>query len=107
MSSLLPGLILAAVCGLLIAFGLAAVGGGRSFGDMARLVVLFILGFTAWECLTNPIFMHSDWRYWIYSFFAESVSFILAGLVIARWFLPAAHAAPYREAPAADSGEAI
>jgi hypothetical protein len=89
MSMLLPGFVLALVAGLLIAFGLASVGGGgRSFGNLARLVVLFTLGFTVWECLTNPIFMHSDWRFWIYSFFAESVSFILAGLVIARWFMP-------------------
>jgi len=87
MSALLPGFILAVVAGLLIAFGLAAVN-GRSFGDLARLVVLFTLGYAAWTCLTNPVFMHSDWRYWIYSFFAESVSFILAGLVIARWFMP-------------------
>jgi hypothetical protein len=97
MSSMVPGIVLAAVAGLLIAFGLAAVGGGREFGDVARLVVLVTLGFTSWECLTNPIFMHADWRYWIYAFVAESVSFILAGLVIARWFLPGRAA----EAPAA------
>lgn len=89
MSMLLPGFILACVAGLLIAFGLAAVGGGgRSFANLARLVVLYTLGFTVWECLTNPIFMHADWRFWIYSFVAESISLILAGLVIARWFLP-------------------
>jgi hypothetical protein len=89
MSMLLPGFILAVVAGLLIAFGLASVGGGgRSFGNVARLVVLYTLGFTVWECLTNPIFMHADWRFWIYSFVAESVSLILAGLVIARWFMP-------------------
>ena len=104
MSMLLPGFVLAVVAGLLIAFGLAAVGGGgRSFANVARLVVLFTLGFTAWECLTNPIFMHADWRFWIYSFFAESVSFIVAGLVIARWFMPhyrpvAAEPAPTTEA---------
>jgi len=88
MSALLPGFILAVIAGLLIAFGLAAVGGGRSFSDLARLVILVTLGFTTWECFTNPIFMHSDWRYWSYAFFAESLSFILAGMVIARWFMP-------------------
>lgn len=104
MSMMLPGFVLAAVAGLLIAFGLAAVGGGgRSFANVARLVVLFTLGFTAWECLTNPIFMHADWRFWIYSFFAESVSFILAGLAIARWFMP--HYRPaHAEAPPATEG---
>ena len=103
MSALLPGFILAVVAGLLIAFGLAAVGGGRSFGDLARLVVFFTLGYAAWTCLTNPVFMHADWRYWVYSFFAECVSFILAGLVVARWFMPhyrtaAAEAPPATEA---------
>jgi hypothetical protein len=107
MSMLLPGFILAVVAGMLMAFGLASVGGGgRSFASLARLVVLYTLGFTVWECLTNPIFMHADWRFWIYSFVVESISFILAGLVIARWFLPSAHQTPYREAPAAETSEA-
>jgi hypothetical protein len=89
MSMLLPGLILALVSGLLMAFGLAAVGGGgRSFASTARLVVLFSLGFTVWEYLATPVFNHFGWRFWIYAFTAESVSLILAGLIIARWFLP-------------------
>jgi hypothetical protein len=89
MSMLLPGFIMSVVAGLLIAFGLAAVGGGgRGFGNVARLVVLYTLGFTTWEYLATPIFMHYGWGFWIYSFVAESVSLILAGLVIARWFLP-------------------
>jgi hypothetical protein len=107
MSMLLPGFILAVVAGLLMAFGLASVGGGgRSFGNVARLVVLYTLGFTVWECLTNPVFMHADWRFWIYSFVVESVSFIIAGLVIARWFLPRAYTAPEREASAAEVRDA-
>jgi hypothetical protein len=93
MSMILPGLVLALISGLLMAFGLAAVGGGgRSFGATARLVILFSLGFTVWEYLATPVFNHFGWRYWIYGFTAESVSLILAGLVIARWFLPGAPA---------------
>ncbi|HEX4738993.1 MAG TPA: hypothetical protein VH331_15685 [Allosphingosinicella sp.] len=89
MSMLLPGFIAAVVAGLLIAFGLAAVGGGgRSFAGTARLVVLFSLGFTCWEFLGAPIFNHFGWGYWIYAFIAESVSWIVAGLVVARWFMP-------------------
>ena len=90
MSALLPGFIVAVVSGLLIAFGLAAVG-GRSFADLARLVVCLSLGFTVWEFLGSPIFNHYGWGYWIYAFIAESVSLILAGLVIARWFVPHHH----------------
>jgi hypothetical protein len=95
MSMILPGLIVALISGVLMAVGLAAVGGGgRSFSGMARLVVCFSLAFTVWEFLGAPIFNHYGWGYWIYSFIAESVSFIVAGLVIARWFMPAYHAAP-------------
>jgi hypothetical protein len=111
MSMLLPGFLVAVVTGLLMAFGLAAVGGGgRAFSGVARLVVLYSLGFTVWEFLGTPIFMHFGWGYWIYAFVAESVSLILAGLVIARWFLPRAYVAPsvaaepHHEAPAATTG---
>ena len=94
MSMILPGLVLALVSGLLMAFGLAAVGGGgRSFSATARLVILFSLGFTVWEYLATPVFNHFGWRFWIYAFTAETVSLILAGLVIARWFLPAERSA--------------
>ena len=85
MSMLAPGAILALISGLLMAFGLAAVG-RREFGEMARLVVLFSLGFTVWEYLASPIFNHFGWGFWVYAFIAEASSLILAGLAIA-WFL--------------------
>ena len=101
MTMLLPGFIAALVAGLLMAFALAAVGGGgRSYAGTARLVVLISLGFCVWSFLATPIFNHFGWRYWIYAFVAESVSFILAGLVIARWFLPGAPVETAAEAPA-------
>lgn len=101
MTMLLPGFIAAVIAGLLMAFGLAALGGGgRSYASTARLVVLLSLGICVWEFLATPIFNHFGWRYWIYAFFTESVSLILAGLVIARWFLPAPAAAAAQEAPA-------
>jgi hypothetical protein len=106
LSMILPGFIVALVSGLLIAFGLAAVGGGgRSFAGTARLVVLFSLGFTVWEFLGSPIFNHFGWGYWIYAFVAESVSLIVAGLVVARWFMPRAHATAAAAAPAASTEE--
>ncbi|MGA9580557.1 MAG: hypothetical protein WBR13_01135 [Allosphingosinicella sp.] len=86
MSGLLPGFIVAIVSGLLIAFGLAAVG-GRAFAGLARLVVCFSLGFTVWEFLGSPIFNHYGWGYWIYAFIAETVALILAGLVVAKFFM--------------------
>ncbi|HYW15413.1 MAG TPA: hypothetical protein VE891_04565, partial [Allosphingosinicella sp.] len=87
MSAILPGFIVALVAGLLIAFGLAAVG-GRSFAELARLIVCVSLGFTIWEYLGSPIFNHYGWGFWIYTFIAESIALIVAGLVVARWFVP-------------------
>src|SRR3954469_5260647 len=61
---LLPGFVMAVITGLLMAFGLAAVGGGgRAFGPVARLVVCMSLGFTVWEFLATPIFNHFGWGY--------------------------------------------
>jgi hypothetical protein len=100
-SMILPGLVLALVVGLMIAFALAAVAPGRRFADLARLVILYSLGFTFWEYLATPIFNHFGWKYWIYAFTAESVSLILAGLVVARWFVPREEAASIETAEAA------
>ncbi|HEY5721169.1 MAG TPA: hypothetical protein VIT45_02510 [Allosphingosinicella sp.] len=83
-----PGLVVALISGLLMAFGLAAVSPGKSFTDMARLVILFSAGFTTWEFIGSPIFNHYGWGYWIYAFIAETVALIVAGLVVVRWFVP-------------------
>lgn len=105
MSMLLPGFIMAVISGLLMAFGLAAVGGGgRRFAGVAQLVILFSLGIATWTILAQPVFNHFGWGYWIYAFVAESASLILAGLVIARWFLPGAREAePARDEPARET----
>ena len=91
MSMLLPGFIFAIVSGLLIAFGIGAVSRGRHFADLAQLVVLFSIGVMAWTTLASPVFNHFGWGYWIYAFIAETTSLILAGLVVARWFVPRDH----------------
>jgi hypothetical protein len=97
MSMILPGFLLALGSGLLMAFGLAAVGGGgRSFAGTATLVVLYSTGFTVWTYLAHPVFNHFGWGYWVYAFIAQTTGLILAGLVLARWFLPPARAS---EAP--------
>ncbi|MBV9930956.1 MAG: hypothetical protein JO013_08420 [Alphaproteobacteria bacterium] len=92
-AGLLPGLIVALGAGMLIAFGLGAVAAGRAFGGLARLVVFGSLGVCAWIFLATPIANHFGWGFWIYAFVAEAVSFIAAGLVVARWFVPRGHAA--------------
>jgi hypothetical protein len=96
LSMMLPGFIFALVAGLLMSFGIAAVGRDNSFAQVARLVVLFSLGVTSWTILAQPVFNNYGWTYWVYFFVTESIAFIAAGLVIARWFVPAA-AEPRRD----------
>lgn len=102
MSAILPGFIVAVIAGLLIAFGLAAAG-GRRFADLARLVICLSLGFTVWEFLGAPIFNHYGWGYWIYAFIAQSVALIVAGLVVARFFMPHQRTAAAEPAPATEA----
>jgi len=98
-AGLLPGLIVALGAGMLIAFGLGAVAAGRMFGELARLVVLGSLGVCAWIFLATPIANHFGWGFWIYAFIAEAVSFIVAGLVVARWFVPVGRVAHVAAGP--------
>lgn len=102
MGMMLPGLIFALVSGVLMAFGIAAVGRENSFAEVARLVILFSLGITIWTILAQPVFNHFGWGYWVYLFVSESVALIAGGLIIARWFVPkaprAADTAPPAEA---------
>jgi hypothetical protein len=99
MSMIVPGLVIALVSGILIALGLSFLGGTKSFGDRARLVVFLAVGINLWTILGQPVFNHYGWGYWIYSFLAETTGLILAGLVVARWFLPHPRSAP-ADAPA-------
>jgi len=100
MSMMLPGFIFAVLSGLLMAVGLAA-SAAASFAARARLVVCFSLAVTLWTILAQPVFNHFGWGYWIYSFIAESAGLILAGLVIARWFVASAETAAPETRPAA------
>lgn len=106
MGMMVPGFIFALVSGLLMSFGIAAVGRENSFPQIARLVVLFSLGVTIWAILAQPIFNNYGWAYWVYFFLSEFLAFVAAGLVVARWFVPkdAAQAAAER-APAANGDD--
>lgn len=101
-ATVLPALIIALGAGMLLSFGLGAVAAGRSFGDLSRLVVFAALGFCTWLFLATPVTNHFGWGFWIYAFVAEAISFIAAGLVVARWFVPHGHgaAAPLPTGPA-------
>jgi hypothetical protein len=64
------------------------------FASRARIVVLFSVAASAMSNLGNPIWWHHDWTYWTYNFVAEAAMLSVAGLVIARWFLPVAAEMP-------------
>lgn len=99
-SALIGGLILGIVCALLLAFVLARVTVGMSFGGRLTVVGLFALAITAYSQLGQPIFNHAPWGYFIYLWISEIAGWLAAGAVIA-WLLPkpVAVAAAPPEAP--------
>jgi hypothetical protein len=60
------------------------------FASRAKIVILFSIAASAMINLGNPIWLHHDWSYWTYTFIADAAMLIVAGLLIARWFLPVA-----------------
>ena len=88
-SALIAGLILALATGLIIAAAMAIVGERVfSFAERARVVILFALAAALYLHLGQPIFNHYGWGYFIYLFLSDFIGLSMAGLVIARWFLP-------------------
>lgn len=88
-ASLLQGLLLALLTGVIIALALGAVGSRvTDFASRARVAILFALAGTVWTELGQPIFNHYGWGYWIYLFLSDFIALSAAGLIVARWFLP-------------------
>lgn len=88
-ASLVSGLALALVTGLLIAFALAGIGQKvTDFADRARVAILFALAITLWIDIGQPIFGHYGPGYFIYLFLSDFIGLAACGLVIARWFMP-------------------
>lgn len=86
---MLTGFIHMYISALLIGFALLAISYHvREFGTRARIVIFFALGAGVFMRLGAPIWMHHGWNYYIYSFVTDVISLSVAGLIIARWFLP-------------------
>lgn len=88
-TALLWGLLLALLTGILIAAALYAVADRvLALGDRVRIVVLFALAAAIYFHLGQPVFNHFGWGYFIYLFLSDFIGLSVAGIVIARWFLP-------------------
>lgn len=87
--ALLAGLILALVSAGIIAFALSIIAPFvTDFAARAKLVIAFSVAIPLYIHIGQPLFNHAPWPYFIYSFLCDALGFIVAGLVIARWFLP-------------------
>ena len=94
-TSLVIGFLLDFVVALLI--GAALIGIDRRVPDFAsrgRLVVFIAVAASAYVNLLSPIFYHHGWGHFIYRFIADALTLSAGGLIIARWFLSSARAAP-------------
>ncbi|ATE63201.1 hypothetical protein [Rhizorhabdus dicambivorans] len=88
-ASLLSGFVLAIVTGLIIALAMGAVGSRvPDFFSRARIAILFALAATLYIEIGQPIFNHFGYGYWVYLFLSDFIGLAVAGLIIARWFLP-------------------
>ena len=89
--SLIGGLVLSIITALLIGVALWGIAGRvATFADRLKLVVLFSLAAVLYLNLGQPVFNHYGWGYFIYLALSNAIGLIVAGAVIARWFLPKA-----------------
>ncbi len=88
-TSLIWGLIMALITGLVIAAALHGIGHRvLEFADRARVVLLFSFAAAFYLHLGQPVFNHYGWGYFIYMFFSDFIGLSVAGIIVARWFLP-------------------
>ena len=91
MDGMVWGLALNWVAALLMAGALSQLGTRvTDFGSRAKVVVCFALACAASVTLTDPIYMHEDWTYAIFSFVGSALTLCVGGLILARWFMPKA-----------------
>jgi hypothetical protein len=88
-ASLLGGLIMALITGLIIAVAMSGIAYRvTDFASRAKIAILFSLAASFYLDLGQPVFNHYGWGYFIYLFLSDAVGLSVASLVICRWFLP-------------------
>ena len=90
-AALIWGLIMALITGLVIAAALYGIADRvLAFADRVRLVLLLSFAAAFYLHLGQPVFNHYGWGYFIYLFLSDFIGLSVAGIVVARWFLPKA-----------------
>jgi hypothetical protein len=82
------GLLLAVFCAFAFGLALRAATSNMGFGERVKLVALVAVAIAGYRELGGPVFDHAPWTYFIYQFIAEVLTWLAAGTVLARWFLP-------------------
>jgi hypothetical protein len=94
-SGMIGGFVQEFIVCLILAFALSRLDRRvPDFASRAQIVVGFSVAASALISLGQPVWMHEDWAYAIYAFVADATMLAVAGLVIARWFLPTAAEMP-------------
>jgi hypothetical protein len=92
--ALVGGFVLNFITALLIGAALLGITDRvADFGSRARVAVIFAIAASALLHLGPPLNFHWDWTSAIYLFIADAIILAVAGLILARWFLPKAAAA--------------
>ena len=87
--SLLVGLIMALITGLIIAVALGAIADRvTDFASRLKVALLFAFAIPFYLDLGQPVFNHFGWTYFVYLFLSDVIGLGAAGFVICRWFLP-------------------
>ncbi len=87
--TLVTGLLLALITGILIALGLTFAG-VRTFGERVRIVILLAIAATLYLDIGQAVTNHYGIGFFFYSFLCDAIGLSFAGVVIARWFMPGA-----------------
>lgn len=88
-SSMIAGFVLEIVVALVIGLALLGIADRvTDFRSRAQLVVFWALAASGMIHIGEPIWFHVDWPFALYNFLVDAIELSVAGLVIARWFLP-------------------
>lgn len=87
--ALVSGFVHMLVVALLLGAALYSLAGHvRDFGARLSITILFALSVSVFTLLGDPIWYHQDWTHHVYRFVANTIMYVVAGAIIARWFLP-------------------